>query len=225
MSKLTWDGTGTRMYESGNDHGVLYVPAQRNDKTDPYGKGVAWNGLTGVTETPEGADLNDLWADNIKYASLRATETFGMTIEAYTYPDEFEECDGSATLATGVTIGQQTRKKFGFSFRSNIGNDVDPELGYTLHLVYGCSASPSEKGYTTINDSPDAITFSWEVDTVPVPVEIGGVTYKPTACLRIDSTTADKTKLKALEDILYGTESTEARLPLPEEVAEIFSAT
>ncbi len=231
MSKLTWDGTGTRMYESGNDHGVLYIdkPAEGQTPAVPYGKGVAWNGLTGVTETPEGADLNDLWADNIKYASLRATETFGMTIEAYTYPDEFEECDGSVSLATGVTIGQQTRKKFGFSFRSNIGNDVDPELGYTLHLVYGCSASPSEKGYTTINDSPDAITFSWEVDTTPVPVVIGtgddAVTYKPTACLRIDSTTADKTKLKALEDILYGTESTEARLPLPAEVAGIFSAT
>lgn len=220
MSKLTWDDTGKRFYESGNDHGVLYI----SKESDPYGKGVAWNGLTGVTESPSGADVTDLWADNIKYASLRAAENFGMTIEAYTYPEEFAECDGSASIATGVTIGQQGRKSFGFSFRSNKSNDADQNAGYILHLVYGCTASPSEKAYTTINDSPDAITFSWEVDTTPVPVTVDGKTYKPTACLKIDSTQCDAAKLAALEEILYGSETKEARMPLPAEVAELMAA-
>lgn len=228
MAKLTWDDTGKRFYESGNDHGVLYVSATTGEGseavTDPYGKGVAWNGLTGVTESPSGADTTDMWADNIKYASLRAAEDFGMTIESYTYPIEFEECDGSAALAEGVTIGQQTRKPFGFSFRSNKGNDLNQDAGYILHLVYGCTASPSEKAYTTINDSPDAITFSWEVDTTPVPVTIDGKEYKPTSCLKIDSTQCDKTKLAALEEILYGSATKGARLPLPAEVAELFAA-
>lgn len=227
MAKLTWDGTGERFYESGNDHGVLYLPKTEQGTTDPYGKGVAWNGLTGVTESPSGADVTDLWADNIKYASLRAAENFGMTIEAYTYPDEFAECDGSATIATGVTIGQQGRKSFGFSFRTNKSNDADQNAGYILHLVYGCTASPSEKAYTTINDSPDAITFSWEVDTTPVPVVVGegasAVTYKPTACLKIDSTQCDSSKLTALEAILYGSDNADARLPLPGEVAGLMA--
>lgn len=229
MAKLTWDGTGSRWYESGDDHGVLYIEKAAEGATpaDPYGKGVAWNGLTGVTESPSGAEVTDLWADNIKYASLRSAENFAMTIEAYTYPDEFAECDGSVELYDGVTIGQQGRKAFGFSFRSNKGNDANQNAGYILHLVYGCTASPSEKGYTTINDSPDAITFSWEVDTTPVPVVIGtgadAVTYKPTACLKIDSTQCDATKLAALEAILYGGDSTDARLPLPAEVASIFA--
>lgn len=225
MAKLTWDDTGRRFYESGNDHGVLYTASTTGGTTDPYGKGTAWNGLTGVTESPSGADVTDMWADNIKYASLRAAENFGMTIEAYTYPDEFAECDGSAALAEGVTIGQQSRKAFGFSFRSNKGNDLDQNAGYILHLVYGCTASPSEKAYTTINDSPDAITFSWEVDTTPVPVNIDGQDYKPTACLKIDSTQCDATKLAALEAILYGDSNTEARLPLPAEVATLFAST
>lgn len=229
MSKLTWDDTGKRFYESGNDHGVLYIekPAEGQTPADPYGKGVAWNGLTGVTESPSGADVTDMWADNIKYASLRAAENFGMTIEAYTYPDEFAECDGSVELADGVTIGQQGRKNFGFSFRSNKGSDANQNAGYILHLVYGCTASPSEKAYTTINDSPDAITFSWEVDTTPVPVVIGtgadAVTYKPTACIKIDSTQCDATKLAALEAVLYGGDNTDARLPLPAEVAGFFA--
>lgn len=211
--KLVWDQTGDRTYETGVDHGVLYPQASGGT----YPRGVAWNGLTAVSENPSGADETKLWADNIKYLSMRAAEEFGFTIEAYTYPEEFEACDGSATLATGVTIGQQARSAFGFSFRTVLGNDTELEKhGYKLHLIYGATASPSEKSYQTINDSPEAITFSWEATTTPVNV----TNHKPTAQLIIDSTKADASKLAALEAILYGTEEAEARLPLPDEVAK-----
>ena len=218
MARLVWDQTGDRLYETGVDRGVLYI-----NGTGTYDKGVAWNGLTGVTESPSGAEATDLYADNIKYLSMRSAETFGATIEAYTYPDEFAECDGSASLATGVTIGQQSRKTFGLCYRTQIGNDVDlNDHGYKLHLIYGCSASPSEKAYATINDSPEAITFSWELTTTPVNV----TGFKPTACIIIDSTKADPECLTALEDILYGTDaggSTSPRLPLPDEVKTIMT--
>ena len=214
MSKLVWDQTGERFYETGVDHGVLY-PIQTGGV---YNKGVAWNGLTAVTESPSGAEANPLYADNIKYLNLVSAEEFGATIEAYTYPDEFAECDGSAALVPGVYIGQQARKTFGLSYRTVLGNDVDNnDYGYKLHLIYGALAAPSEKGYSTINDSPEAITFSWEVTTTPVSVE----GYKPTASVTIDSTKVDAKKLAALEAVLYGSESEEARLPLPDELITI----
>lgn len=217
MTKLNWDQTGERIYETGVDHGVLY-PVQEGGV---YTKGVAWNGLTAVTESPSGAEASPVYADNIKYLNLIAAEEFGATIEAYTYPDEFAECDGSAALTTGVYIGQQKRKTFGLSYRTVVGNDVDSnDYGYKLHLIYGALAAPSEKAYSTINDSPEAITFSWEVTTTPVSV----TGFKPTACITIDSTKADKAKLAALEAILYGSETEEARLPLPDEVAELMGA-
>lgn len=197
MAKIVWDETGKRFFETGVDHGVLY-PIQANGQ---YNKGVAWNGLTGVTESPSGAEATDLYADNIKYLSMRSAETFGATVEAYTYPDEFAECDGSANLVEGVVIGQQSRKIFGLSYRTQVGNDVDgQDHGYKLHLIYGATASPSEKAYATINDSPEAITFSWELATTPVNV----TGFKPTASVTIDSTKADPACLKKLEDILYG---------------------
>ena len=217
MPKLTWDNTGERIFETGVKQGVLY-PIQSDGK---YTKGVAWNGLTAVTESPSGAEATALYADDIKYLNLLSNEEFGATIEAYTYPDEFAECDGSAELATGVMIGQQKRKIFGLCYRTTIGNDVEGnDYGYKLHLVYGCLAAPSEKGYSTINDNPDAITFSWEVSTTPVNVE----GFKPTSQITIDSTKADPTKLAALEAILYGSAETEAKLPLPDEVATLMSA-
>ena len=217
MPKLTWDNTGERIFETGVKQGVLY-PIQSDGK---YTKGVAWNGLTAVTESPSGAEATALYADDIKYLNLLSNEEFGATIEAYTYPDEFAECDGSAELATGVMIGQQKRKIFGLCYRTTIGNDVEGnDYGYKLHLVYGCLAAPSEKGYSTINDNPDAITFSWEVSTTPVNVE----GFKPTSQITIDSTKADPTKLAALEAVLYGGDSTEAKLPLPDEVATLMSA-
>ena len=217
MPKLTWDNTGERIFETGVKQGVLY-PIQSDGK---YTKGVAWNGLTAVTESPSGAEATALYADDIKYLNLLSNEEFGATIEAYTYPDEFAECDGSAELATGVMIGQQKRKTFGLCYRTTIGNDVEGnDYGYKLHLVYGCLAAPSEKGYSTINDNPDAITFSWEVSTTPVNVE----GFKPTSQITIDSTKADPTKLAALEAVLYGGEATEAKLPLPDEVATLMTA-
>ena len=217
MPKLTWDNTGERIFETGVKQGVLY-PIQSDGK---YTKGVAWNGLTAVTESPSGAEATALYADDIKYLNLLSNEEFGATIEAYTYPDEFAECDGSAELATGVMIGQQKRKIFGLCYRTTIGNDVEVnDYGYKLHLVYGCLAAPSEKGYSTINDNPDAITFSWEVSTTPVNVE----GFKPTSQITIDSTKADPTKLAALEAVLYGGAETEAKLPLPDEVATLMSA-
>lgn len=216
MAKLTWDGAGQRFYESGVDRGVLYV----QETSGTYGTGVAWNGLINVTESPEGAEPSDMWADNIKYGSLRSAETFGGTIEAYTYPDEFEECDGNKMVEEGVYIGQQTRKSFGFCYRTKIGNDVNQDLGYKLHLVYGCTASPSEKSRDTINDSPEAATLSWEFDTTPVNVSGGD----PTATIVIDSRTADPTKLANLEKKLYGDDSTGTpTLPLPDAVIAIFS--
>lgn len=208
---ITWDNTGDRLYETGVDHGVLYL----RDASGAYKNGVPWNGLTAVTESPSGAEPTPLYADNIKYLNLMSAEEYGMTIEAYTYPDEFAECDGSASLAEGVTIGQQDRKTFGMSYRTIVGNDTDSNnYGYKLHLVYGCLAAPSEKAYSSVNDSPEAITFSWEVSTTPVNV----TGFKPTSCITIDSTKADATKLAALEKILYGDGSSDAELPLPDVV-------
>lgn len=215
MAKLVWDNTGERLYETGVKQGVLY-PIQNDGK---YSKGVAWNGLTAVTESPSGAEATALYADDIKYLSLMSTEEFGATIEAYTYPDEFAECDGSATLVDGVMLGQQKRKTFGLCYRTTIGNDIDGnDHGYKLHLIYGALASPSEKAYATINDSPEAITFSWEVTTTPVSVE----GFKPTACVTIDSTKVESAQLTKLENILYGAEE-DARLPLPDEIKTIMS--
>ena len=216
MSKIVWDAVGEHIFETGVRNGGLYL----KDETGAYNTGVAWNGLTSVSESPEGAEPTDLYADDIKYLTLMSAENFKATIEAYTYPVEFEECDGSATIANGVVIGQQARKPFGLCYRTAIGNDTDGnEHGYKLHIVYGCQASPSEKQYSTINDSPDAVTFSWEVSTTPVNVN----GKKPTATLIIDSTKADKAKLTALEAILYGAESTEPRLPLPDEIATLMT--
>ena len=217
MSKLVWDSTGDRLYETGVKNGVLYPI----DEVGTYSKGVAWNGLTAVTESPSGAESNPLYADDIKYLDLRSVEEFGGTIEAYMYPDEFAECDGSAELAAGVKIGQQKRKVFGLCYRTTLGNDVKgDDYGYKLHIVYGAVASPSERSYTTMNDSPEAITMSWEFSTTPVSVE----GFRPTAHLEIDSTKANAEKLAALEDILYGANETEARLPLPNEIATLMKA-
>lgn len=216
MSKIVWDAVGEHIFETGVRNGVLYL----KDETGAYNTGVAWNGLTSVSESPEGAEPTDLYADDVKYLTLMSAENFKATIEAYTYPVEFEECDGSASIANGVVIGQQARKPFGLCYRTSIGNDTDGnEHGYKLHIVYGCMASPSEKQYSTINDSPEAITFSWEVSTTPVNVN----GKKPTATLIIDSTKADKSKLTALEAILYGSESVEPRLPLPDEIATLMT--
>ncbi len=216
MSKIVWDAIGEHTFETGVRNGVLYL----KDVEGAYNTGVAWNGLTSVSESPEGAEATDLYADDIKYLTLMSAENFKATIEAYTYPVEFEECDGSATIANGVVIGQQSRKPFGLCYRTAIGNDTDGnEHGYKLHIVYGCQASPSEKQYSTINDSPEAITFSWEVNTTPVNV----TGKKPTATLIIDSTKADKAKLTALEAILYGSEQSEPRLPLPDEIATLMT--
>lgn len=216
MPRLTWDDTGKRFYETGVRQAVLYVQGEGGT----YPKGVAWNGITAVTESPSGAEPNPLYADDIKYLNLLSAEEFAATIEAYTYPDEFAQCDGTASPVKGVTIGQQARKTFGLCYRTTVGNDVDSDKhGYKLHLIYGCMAAPSEKGYSTKNDSPEAVTFSWEVSTTPVSVD----GFEPTACMTIDSRTADATKLKALEDILYGKES-EARLPLPNEVVTLMQA-
>lgn len=219
MARLTWDKTGERYYETGVKQGVLY-PIQTGGV---YSKGVAWNGLTAVTESPSGAEATALYADDIKYLNLMSNEEFGCTIEAYTYPEEFAACDGSASLATGVMIGQQKRQTFGLCYKTTLGNDVDGnDYGYKLHLVYGCLAAPSEKAYNTINDSPEAITFSWEVSTTPVSVK----GFKPTAQITIDSTKATEEKLTALEDILYGKDGagesdSGPRLPLPDEVATL----
>lgn len=215
--KLVWDQTNERLYETGVKMGVVYP--QATDGTYPMG--VAWNGLTAVTESPSGAEATALYADDIKYLNLMSAEEFAATIEAYTYPDEFAECDGSAELAKGVAIGQQKRKAFGLCYRTVLGNDVDGnDHGYKLHIIYGAMAAPSEKAYATINDSPEAITFSWELSTTPVSVD----GFKPTASITIDSTKADPTKLEALEKILYGSEEAEARLPLPNEIATLMAA-
>ena len=215
MPKLVWDQTGKRLFETGVRNGVLYV----QDSNGTYPKGVVWNGLTAVTESPSGAEPTPLYADDIKYLNLMSNEEFGGTIEAYTYPDEFGACNGEATIADGVTIGQQSRKAFGMCYRTAIGNDVDGnEHGYKLHLIYGALASPSERPYATINDSPEAITFSWEFSTTPVNAGDG---FKPTACLTVDSTKVPTEKMTSLEALLYGTEEAEAKLPLPSEVATL----
>lgn len=214
MAKIVWDESGKRTYETGVRNGVLYL----QNESGVYDKGVAWNGLTAVTESPSGAEPTALYADDIKYLELFSAEEFGATIEAYTYPAEFEKCDGSASLGTGVTIGQQDRATFGLCYRTVLGNDVKgSEFGYKLHLIYGAKAKPSEKGYQTINDSPEAITFSWEVSTTPVNV----AGFKPTACVTIDSTKIDADKLSQIEALLYGGASQEAKLPLPDEIAGI----
>ena len=216
MAKLVWDESGKRLYETGVEKGVLYVQGENGQ----YQNGVAWNGLTAVTESPSGAEPTALYADDIKYLELFSAEEFGATIEAYTYPEEFEACDGSASLGTGVTIGQQDRKAFGLCYRTIVGNDVKGnENGYKLHLIYGAKAKPSEKAYATVNDSPEAVTFSWEVTTTPVNV----AGFKPTASVTIDSTKIEAGKLKAIEDKLYGTASEEATLPLPDEIKQIIA--
>ena len=215
MSKLVWDAVGEKLYETGVSNGVLYVQS-----AGAYPAGVPWNGLISVTESPEGAEPEALWADNIKYVNLMSAETFGATIEAYTYPDEFNACDGSAALATGVMVGQQARKPFGLVYKTRIGNDTEGDaLGYKLHIIYGCTASPSEKGYQTVNDSPEAITFSWEVSTTPVPV----TGFRPSATLVLDSTQVSAANMKAVEDVLFGSETLTASLPLPDAILALIT--
>ena len=217
MSKIVWDKTGERFYETGVDHAVLYPISAAG----LYNKGVPWNGITAITESPSGAEPNNLYADNIKYLNLISAEEFGATIEAFTYPDEFAACNGEKQLVDGVVAGQQERSTFGLSYRTKVGNDTDgQDHAYKLHLIYGATAAPSEKAYATVNDSPEAITFSWEISTVPV--NVAGMS--PTASITIDSRTADPTKLAELEKILYGGSDAEARLPLPDEVKTLMTA-
>lgn len=212
--KLVWDEVGKRYYETGVNQCALYP----QDDSGNYPKGVAWNGITTISESPSGAEATPIYADNIKYLNLISREDLSATVEAYTYPDEFAVCDGSAEIATGVVIGQQSRKAFGLCYKTNIGNDIQGnDLGYKLHIIYGCKAAPSEKSYATINDSPEAITFSWSISTTPVNVK----GMKPTANVTIDSTKVDKEKLQQLEAILYGGDDVEARLPLPDEIISI----
>lgn len=214
MAKIVWDKTGERIYETGVDHGVLYMV----DEEGNYGNGVPWNGLVSISENPSGAESSAVYADNTKYLNMLSVEEFGASVEAYTYPDAFAECDGTAVITKGVSVGQQSRKTFGMCYRTKVGNDIaGDELGYKLHLIYGAKASPSEKTYQTVNDSPEAMTLSWEITTTPINV----TGFKPTATLVIDSTKADAAKLKALEDILYGTEANEPRMPLPDEIVEL----
>jgi hypothetical protein len=216
MAPLTWDQVGDRLYEVGVDRGVLYLP----DPAGVYNSGFAWNGLTTVTESPTGAEPSAQYADNIKYLNLVSAEEFGATIEAFTYPEEFGQCDGTALPEPGVALGQQGRKTFGLSFRTRVGNDVEgTEFGYKLHLIYGAQAAPSEKAYATINDSPEAITFSWEVTTTPVPV----TGYKPTSLIVIDSTIVEAADLTALENLLYGQAAVEPALPTPDAVLALFA--
>jgi hypothetical protein len=215
MAELVWDQVGERVYETGVDHGVLYIPNAQGQYVDGY----AWNGLVTVTESPSGAESTPQYADNIKYVNLKSTEEFGGTIEAFTYPDEFGQCDGSAEPSNGVYLGQQGRKSFGLSYRTKIGTDLNSDAGYKLHLVWGADAAPSEKAYTTVNDSPEAITFSWEFTTTPVPVP----GFKPTASMTIDSTKVPPTNLAALEDQLYGTTGVDPMLPSPADVIALFA--
>jgi hypothetical protein len=223
MTQLLWDQTGERLYETGVDHGVLYIP----NNSGIYNTGFAWNGLTAVTESPTGAETTPTYADNIKYLNLVSVEEFGATIEAYTFPEEFAQCDGSILYEGGVSVGQQTRKTFGLSYRTLLGNDVlATDYGYKLHLVYGALAAPSEKPYATVNDTPEAINFSWEVTTTPVLVgTVAGIPFKPTASMVIDSTTVDAGALAELEALLYGTVGTDPSLPLPAAVLDIFTGT
>lgn len=214
MARLIWDEVGQRFFETGVKNGVLYV----QDDDGSYKNGVVWNGLTAVTESPSGAEETPLYADDVKYLTLRSAEEFGATVEAYTYPEEFEQCDGSASIADGVTIGQQARRAFGLCYRTSVGNDIQGQnYSYKLHLIYGCTVAPSEKSYSTINDNPEAITFSWELSTVPVPVD----GFSPTASLVIDASKVDKGKMQQLEDALFGDETNEAKLLLPNEIMEL----
>ena len=214
MARLIWDEVGQRFFETGVKNGVLYV--QDNDGS--YKNGVVWNGLTAVTESPSGAEETPLYADDVKYLTLRSAEQFGATIEAYTYPEEFEQCDGSASIAAGVTIGQQARRAFGLCYRTSVGNDIQGQnYSYKIHLIYGCTVAPSEKSYSTINDNPEAITFSWELSTVPVPVD----GFSPTASLVIDASKVDEEKMQLLENALFGDDQNEAKLLLPNEIMEL----
>lgn len=223
MAQLAWDQVGQRIYETGVDHGVLYLP----DNTGTYVDGYSWNGLVTVTESPSGAEATPQYADNIKYLNLTSAEEFGGTIEAFTYPNEFAQCDGSAIFEGGIAVGQQSRRMFGLSYRTRVGNDLEgTDHGYKLHLVYGATAAPSERAYGTINDSPEPITFSWEFTTNPVEVgTIGGTPYKPTATITVDSTKVDAAALADLEALLYGTVGTDPSLPLPAAVIALFSGT
>ena len=231
MPRLNWDAPTEHLFETGVDQGVLYVYDETKQTTNKYGTGVVWNGLTNVSENPSGAEPTALWADNIKYLNLMSAEQFACTIEAYTYPDEFGVCDGSAAIATGINIRQQKRATFGFCYRTRIGNDaVGDSLGYKIHIVYGCLASPSERSYATVNDSPEAITFSWEVNTTPITIgKINDVEYRPTSYLEIDSTKIDSAKLTILENALYGTNGegqatgTDPYLPLPSEILTLIA--
>ena len=216
MAKIKWDADGTRKFHAGVSHGVVYPKADGSG----YGKGAAWNGLTGVTESPSGAEPNDLWADNQKYARLISGEDYSFTIEAYMYPEEFEACDGLAAPVKGARIGQQKRKAFGFSWQTKVGNDQDADLGYIIHVVWNATAQPSEKSHETMNDSPDAETFSWECDTVPVNV----TGYKAAAVMELDSTELTEKQMKAVEDLLYGTESAEVTLPTPDDLIAAIKA-
>ena len=216
MAKLIFDEVGSRFFETGVKNGVLFVQGADGE----YENGVVWNGLTAVTESPSGAEATPLYADDMKYVVLYSTEEFGATVEAYTYPEEFEQCDGSAALMDGITIGQQPRKSFGLVYKTVIGNDVQgQDLGYKIHIIYGAKAAPSEKAFATINDSPEAVTFSWELSTVPVPVS----GHRPTATVVIDSTKVDAEKLALLEAKLFGSETEESSLPLPDEIAELLN--
>ena len=217
MARLIWDEVGQRFFETGVKNGVLYV--QDNDGS--YKNGVVWNGLTAVTESPSGAEETPLYADDVKYLTLRSAEEFGATVEAYTYPEEFEQCDGSASIANGVTIGQQARRAFGLCYRTSVGNDIQGQnFSYKLHLIYGCTVAPSEKSYSTINDNPEAITFSWELSTVPVPVD----GFSPTASLVIDASKVDEGKMTLLENALFGDDENEAKLLLPNEIMAMLKA-
>lgn len=222
MPKLIWDAIGTKTYETGVDHGVLYP-----QKDGKFPKGVAWNGLTSVSENPSGAEDNALYADNMKYLNLKSAEEYGVTIECYTYPDEWSECNGELSISEGVTFGQQRRNTFGLSYRTKVGNDTKlDDYGYKIHLVYNCSASPSDKSYETINDSPDAITFSYEVTTTPIAMDMkaaDGTSIRPVSSIVLDSTKMSPESLAAIEEILYGSESEDARLPMPEEIIAMFS--
>ena len=216
FAPLAWDETGKKLFETGVSNVALYP----QDSNGTYGTGVAWNGVTTISESPSGAEATTLWANNGKYLNLYSVEEYASSIEAYTYPDEFAECDGSAEIAKGVSIGQQTRKSFGLAYKTLIGSDTDGnDHGYKLHLVYGCKAAPSERSHATVNDSPEALSFSWEISTTPVSV----TGHKPTASVEIDSTKVDKSKLEAFEKILFGSDTAAARLPLPDEVATLLA--
>lgn len=223
MTKITWDAEGQRTYETGVDHGVLYLTPDEAE-SQAYSQAYAWNGLTAVNEAPSGAEPTPLYADNIKYLNLVSAEEFGATVEAFTYPPEFAVCDGSYVLGKGISFGQQSRKSFGLAYRTKVGNDIQrQDYGYKLHLIYGANAAPSEKAYATVNDSPEAITFSWTLSTTPVSISDEKLTLSPTASITIDSTQMPKAFMDSVETILYGTKSESGRLPLPKELIELYN--